>query len=194
MLKRERGTLRARITKAINKVNEKPLNEYSIDELKCELDILDSYHDKVIALDSKILNLARSDEEVSDTELLAMEEECDSYVRNILLLQNQIKSAMKAGTINMESAVANRGKILLPKLKLPEFSADISKDNLTCSMFFETFESLVQEYKLNETEMFNLLLNQCKDRALTMISSLSVSNQSYILQLKTFLVRLLRMK
>jgi hypothetical protein len=81
-----------------------------------------------------------------------------------------------------------RSRVELPKIQLPEFWADTRHDKFTCKAFFESFENILQQYNLNEIELYNLLEKQCLGRAKAMITSLHVINQTYS-KAKDILVR-----
>ena len=188
--KKERTTLRRRVTRKISEVGPL-LQNLDAAELQANLDILKNYEAELICLDGKILTKLREDVSVSEDVLEKLEDECDEYVMRIKVCINQIIVRLNSlscvagnvmgGSLQSGGRVDDqpRNKIKLPNLVLPEFWADERKDKLTCKTFFENFEHLLNSYKLNSIELFNLLEKQCQGKAKAMISSLPVVNQTY---------------
>ena len=82
-----------------------------------------------------------------------------------LLKTNVNASNIAAQGPNSGSAVtANRTKLKLPPLGLPEFHGDSTKDKHTCLSFFCLFEAMLVDYNLKREEKFGMLEGQTKGR------------------------------
>ena len=177
------GSLRTRITKLVQKYADNDVRSVSSHELQVELEIIKSYYDKMIILNEKVLEEAYAAEK-SDAEILLLEDRSEEYTKRLLSLKLEMTNTIQDrinNTNHMNEAGTNptRSHIQLPKLKLPHFSADLGKDNMTCAVFFTTFEHLIIDYNLDEYQKFNLLEGQCSGRAHAMVTSLDVTNQTY---------------
>ena len=186
--KKERTSLRQLVTKKVNKLVDL-MHGLSREELQADIDILNDYENRLKVLDSEILNIESQDPSVTVEDLQSSVDKCEEYTRKIRISVNQMIVLRNAAFSSVSTSHSsgsggsvqadNRTRIDLPKIQLPDFWADDRKDTVTCSRFFETFEHLLKQYKLNDVEMFNLLDRQCNGRAKAMITSLNIVNQTY---------------
>ena len=93
--KNQRKTLRNRVTRKVNKINNEMQN-MPLDELEADLDILKEFQVDLRKLDDKILNVARADSSVTSDQVEHMEDECDDYIRKIKVCINKISVQMNA--------------------------------------------------------------------------------------------------
>lgn len=180
VITKERNTLRRRMIRTLNNLTDLSLETQ--DELRTELEFLEMMYTDIRDLDQKLIDMVKHDVSSSEDDLYELEVECDDLYKQLMQTKNSLVRTLDSVVPKLEPNDDNsRGnsKILLPKLKLPEFSGKFENDGMTCSMFMDTFESLIASYKLNDVEKFNVLENQCSGRAQAMILSLSVSNQTY---------------
>ena len=174
---KERTTLRRKVTTRYNLLKNS-IDSLGIDDVKIDLTLFKDYLTRLKELDRVIMDKLLSDSSVSQENIYDLDSKCEEYYRKIHFIINKLNFKANSNT-NDNTQENKRSKIHLPKLQLPEFSADSTLDKFVCKRFFEVFEHLISQYNLNEIEKFNLLEQQCRGRAKVMISSINVVQQTY---------------
>ncbi len=193
-LMRLRTTLRAQTTKLINSVTRSEIENADNTTLKFELGRTDKLLSRLRNVDEDIRKEIISS--LTDDELDKLEIENSSYQDKLDFLRCQLLSqqetvksnnSIQSSNVLGESHAINRTRLRLPDLSLPEFSADVAIDNVSCAHFFSQLEHMTDCYKLNDTEMFSILASQCRGRAKAMIESLTLLKRKYAIA-KTILM------
>ncbi len=74
--------------------------------------------------------------------------------------------------------ISNWMRLSLLAISLPEFSGNVSEDEHTCQSFLDNLENRLAPYNLNDTEKYGILESQTRGRALAMIKSINLVNNS----------------
>ncbi len=87
-----------------------------------------------------------------------------------------VPSSQTISNISSSLPVPNQMRLSLPAISLPEFSGNVSEDGHT---FLDNLENRLALYNLNNTKKYGILESQTSGRALAMIKSLNLVNNSY---------------
>lgn len=185
-VKKELTKLRTLSTKLVNSLTEDCINGLRSAEAQVQANKIKSYLINFVPLNAKIMDdlIANgTDQELVDAEI-KNESYNDKLNTCLIDLDARINAlaAMQVAPPSMFIGTAhaiNRSQLQLPKIPLPIFHADPSKDTYTCQNYFETIDQLLSSYGLGDQEKYSLLESHCRSRALTMIQSLSLRNRSY---------------
>ena len=137
---KERTTLRRKVTTRYNLLKNS-IDSLGIDDVKIDLTLFNDYLTRLKELDRVIMDKLLSDSSVSQENIYDLDSKCEEYYRKIHFIINKLNFKANSNT-NDNTQENKRSKIHLPKLQLPEFSADSTLDKFVCKRFFEVFEHL----------------------------------------------------
>jgi hypothetical protein len=136
-------------------------------ELQCRLDMLNSYIEKAMGLQSEIDSLDPENDNRS-----GLEEIC--VTTKALFMSALAPSGNKSQTQNARSCISHYSN--LPKLKLPTFSGKHAE----FKQFISLFESLVDsDNSISDIEKFNHLISCLPDEALGTVQAYQMSAANY---------------
>ena len=178
---RSRGYLRTQVTKLYDKISNPQVTYTSIDKLGF-LAKLDGYELDLKKFNTEISSLLWKKNK-KDEDLNAEFESCESYTQKIIDSRTAINYQLNERESiqnNQDDHIANSnyrfGKLKLPDVPLPEYSHSKGE---TLQEFIQAFEGIINKYQLSSYEKYVYLKRQLRKEPLTLIASLSPSNQSY---------------
>lgn len=186
MAKASRKVIRKQISCLMNKFTQHYID--SLDEEDCVVyeKRMQGWLSEIRSADYIVYNELILDDNIDVDAVTAVKEANEEYISKIDRMTEKLKKRKGSLIVPVFAATvpgnvnAMKGtKLKLPNVELPEFHADESKDKLTCQVFFNQFESQLTGYNLDQTTLYSLLKSKLKGKALAMVESLSLVNQSY---------------
>ena len=173
---KQRGYIRARVTKLSSKIEENFSDLSStgvevyvrkLNELKCELGTVNNSIHMHESFDASKIDEFLDEEEAYDDSLGSLLVRLERFSVSQNSLGNQR---------SVSNTVGSSQKIPLPQLNLPNFS---NKKDENLRTFLIAFESIIDKYTLTDFEKFTYLKGQLKGGPLALINSLDVNKQQY---------------
>ena len=173
-----RGRIRTKVTKLTDKIQSNLVLLSESDKLSA-ISNLEQWKHELKQLDSDIGSLKYGDKSTAES-LESEWEACESYESKITDTLTILKIPRtlpdRSAVFIEDSSTLLKNKLKLPEIPLPTYSN--LKDE-TLNQFLSNFESIINKYSLSEYEKFVFLKRQLNAEPLTLINSLTGSDQSY---------------
>ena len=183
-LVKNRGFVRARITKLCNKIRDE-CESFASDEVPIYLGKCTALQGEVTSLD-KTIYLLQCETDLTEEQHDVLVNEGERYMEmlsvsittlnnlNVVNLNENFDSIASSDNFRTANFVPN--KLKMPQIPLPQFSNKKGENLLN---FFRAFEAIVNKQQLTSYEKFIYLKKQVENSPRILLESLDISNHNY---------------
>ena len=170
----QRKTIRKKVTDSFNR--KETYVTFTSQQKLTEHSLLTSYKQCLQNLDSNILGLKYSGDEINETSLDTDTTLCQEYQDKIDTCLSLLAIAQISGNASSNRNDSARSLLKQPTAPLPKFSSGKDEDLVK---FFSEFESTTGPYNYPDRDLLLLLKQQVEGRAKVLLSSLEADKQKY---------------